>query len=840
MSSFLTCPLKKTQAVDIIKPISNYITNTFSGSVLNENKNVIAEFSQLRGNAVVHSLDKHEISIETLQRYYDQLVAMEGKLPIAEDQIRISFTWYDAFNKGSIFGSTKCSLSCGDYERFCVLFNMAALLSQLASIQNLSTDDGLKTAAKYYQQSAGLFSYLKDNVFPALHTLPTPDFSISCLTALVSIMLAQAQDCFYQKASSDKMKDAVVAKIAMQTSDFYQDANRNAAHYETKGLWEKDWIPVLQAKQSYFAAAAEFHQSKVNEASNKYGERVARLQKAEKLINDGIKNAGNLNIPDLKNLAGHISKNLVQAKKDNEFIYLDKVPAQDQLTPVERATLVKALPMSSPMSSNFQDLFTKLVPMSVHQALSTYNGAKGALINSEVGKLREATHFMNGVLASLNLPAAIEDLSGEKVPQSVLEKSSEIKEKGGLQIIDQMIQNLPDLLERNREVLNEAFRMMSEEEQEDQKMREYFKERWTRTPSAKLTQQLKEEGAKYKSILDNATNADNIVKAKYNEHRRGLDILSKSDEEIANSLPKVGATTSSSGMEAVKELRFHMQQVEQIKRAREELEEEFKSATVDIQSKFLQALAAEGYLDCQKIVDQNIEDVYAGLRTQVEKSIEDQKVLLDKIQAAYNNFAAASNGTGASPRDQMLKDLASAYDAYMELTSNLQEGSKFYNNLTELLLKFQNKVGDLVFARKTEKEDLTKDLQLEAAKGTTASTPSIPVHYQQQPVKPDRPPPPNTQPTPAPRASPQNQPSSNPPQQPQYNPYPTQPTLMPQTGYYVPPGAMPYPSFPFHPNYGEYHINQSQVMPGQYIPPYNPQPPMGYQSYQWQQRPSQQ
>ena len=74
--------------------------------------------------------------------------------------------------------------------------------------------------------------------------------------------------------------------------------------------------------------------------------------------------------------------------------------------------------------------------------------------------------------------------------------------------------------------------MMLEEEQEDQKMREHFKERWNRTPSSKLTQQLKEEGAKYKNILDNATNADNIVKAKYNEHHRGLQILSKSNVNL--------------------------------------------------------------------------------------------------------------------------------------------------------------------------------------------------------------------------------------------------------------------------------------------------------------------
>jgi programmed cell death 6-interacting protein len=59
-------------------------------------------------------------------------------------------------------------------------------------------------------------------------------------------------------------------------------------------------------------------------------------------------------------------------------------------------------------------------------------------------------------LASLNLPAAIEDVSGDTVPQSILTKSTSVVEQGGIQTVDQLIKELPELLQRNREILEEV------------------------------------------------------------------------------------------------------------------------------------------------------------------------------------------------------------------------------------------------------------------------------------------------------------------------------------------------------------------------------------------------
>ncbi|XP_065052731.1 programmed cell death 6-interacting protein-like [Rhopilema esculentum] len=843
MSSLLQIPLKKSQNVELIKPFSNYIKNTFSEEKLRDTKDALAELSQLRANAVVKSLDKHETSLEVLQRYYDQLCSMEAKLPITEDQIRISFTWQDAFDKGGIFGATKASLINGAYEKCCVLFNIGSLFSQIACSQNLGTDDGMKTAAKYFQQASGIFSHLKEVAYPQLNTLPTPDFAVDCLATLSAIMLAQAQDCYYQKASEGKMKVANLAKIAAQTADFYQDANRLATSPMVKSMWEKEWIPILSGKQAYFTAVAEYHQASVCEEQKKFGEAVARLQKAEKYILDGIRNGDKYY--DCREMADSIKKKHAGAKKDNDIIYLDKIPRHDSLDSIGKAALAKATSVQSPLSSSFTDLFPSLVPVAVNQAVATFESKKADLVNKEIGRLRESTQVLNGILASLNLPAAIEDLSGAKVPQSVLDKSTAVKQKGGLNKIDQMMQDLPDLLNRNKEIIDETIRMMDEEEQEDTQMKDRFQSRWNRTPSKLLTEQLRAEGAKYMSILNNATKADAIVKTKYNENRRAMDILCKSAQEIEAALPKGGSNVAGGGQSAVQELRKLMADVDEMKKEREKLEEQFKETPLDMAPKFLQALSAEGFIDSERISNVGLEEKYGEYQREVDESLNQQEALLAKIQDANNRFVAEKQSSGAaSQRDQMLKELAQAYDAFIELLGNLQEGSKFYNDLTEIVLKFQSKVSDLVFARRTEKDDLSKDIQNQIAKSAPERAPAVPSHIQaQERSVPDRPPPPRSS---APSQPPAQQPAQQPAHQqfqqpPQYwtgpnapnAPYPTQ-SYMPQAGMYAPPGGMA----GYAPAYQHAPHPQYQAPP--YGQPYGyQQPPVGYSGYPYQQPPQQ-
>ena len=55
------------------------------------------------------------------------------------------------------------------------------------------------------------------------------------------------------------------------------------------------------------------------------------------------------------------------------------------------------------------------------------------------------------------MPAAIEDISGTEVPQSVIDKAAYIHDAGGIKTLEGAMNDLPELLQRNKDILDEVF-----------------------------------------------------------------------------------------------------------------------------------------------------------------------------------------------------------------------------------------------------------------------------------------------------------------------------------------------------------------------------------------------
>lgn len=171
-----------------------------------------------------------------------------------------------------------------------------------------------------------------------------------------------------------------------------------------------------------------------------------------------------------------------------------------------------------------------------------------------------------------------------------------------------------------------------------------------------------------------------------------------------------------------------MDRVTTVKADRDAIEADLTSATVDMKDQFLAALAQDGAINEAAVSVPGIGRALDPLRQAALASLTDQDRLIAEVQLAHTAFVAA-NGSANGSREAFLSELASAHNYFVELQDNLKEGIKFYNNLTELLLALQTKIGDYCFARKTEKDELLKDLTHESSRAATVAAPAVPAHF---------------------------------------------------------------------------------------------------------------
>lgn len=106
-----------------------------------------------------------------------------------------------------------------------------------------------------------MLSHIKTEVIPELRTTPPEDLDDSTLESLEYLMLAQAQECFWQKAVMDQYKDASIAKLAAKVSDFYGAAGDWGVKSEAIS---SEWIHHATAKHHHFAAAAQYRQASLH------------------------------------------------------------------------------------------------------------------------------------------------------------------------------------------------------------------------------------------------------------------------------------------------------------------------------------------------------------------------------------------------------------------------------------------------------------------------------------------------------------------------------------------------------------------------------------------------
>ena len=229
-------------------------------------------------------------------------------------------------------------------------------------------------------------------------------------------MLSQAQEVFFFKAANDKMKENIVAKIASQCEEFYAETLK---HMQVKGSWpDKEWLPLVHAKQLAFKGIAEYFQAATCGQTQNFGEQLSRLTTGLEVM----RSAEGKSPLFPRALAEYLRKATTayeSARKDNDFIYHARIPDYKSLPQIGKAALAKPAPVPSRFRSEEKDLFEQLLPLSVQQALLKLDVRKQETVNTEIAATRELNAILNASLTSMNLPAAIEDVGGVQLPPSL-------------------------------------------------------------------------------------------------------------------------------------------------------------------------------------------------------------------------------------------------------------------------------------------------------------------------------------------------------------------------------------------------------------------------------------
>lgn len=726
-SSILEIPFRRTQSVKLTPAIKAYIESKFDqkGSQFEDDCRAI---EALREDAI-HVTEPHISGVDRLTAYANQLQYITTKFPL---ELGIEFAWWPALGYHK---STPVIHANIKFELANILFNLAALYSQLALNNNRTSSDGLKQAAQYGVAAAGTLFYLRTEILPDLHSAIPEDMDDVTLLSLENMCLAQAQECFWGKAVKDSMRDGTVARLAVQVSDYYD----KAADYAIKSdAISTDWIHHFNAKHHHFAAAAQYRQSLDCMEKRQYGEEVARLKDCITCVNEGLKEKRWINRVvegDLNGLKERVTAELKRAEKDNDLLYLIPVPPKSELRILDRANMVAPKPpreikdgvaLFGASGRYGRPLFENLVPFAVRQAATIYASRRDRISQSIIAEYEAMTSQLRELLSSLNLPASLEALEKPQgLPTGLLSKAEEMRQSDAPYRLKRTIEDTTRLKTDDLAIYQEGLALLQSEKQEDDRYRaRYGTDRWRRPASEVVLAQYLKKSIELQSYLNSAGSSDSLVQSKMRENERIFRLLSGPERDLERYIPSSEVCTTSPAVEqAASRLRSVLNEVSRVETKRRRKIESIraKARSDDISHEILkEAHRLEREYPMQALTTSQFEHLYESRleayevdREQIPVEREEQDQLVARIREANKAFIAARRGETeqlTQAREVALQELENGYFRYKEVMNNLENGRKFYHDLAGHVTRFRDEVRVAVSQRRQEAAELEAEV----------------------------------------------------------------------------------------------------------------------------------
>ncbi|XP_055949723.1 rhophilin-2-like isoform X1 [Argiope bruennichi] len=238
--------LKETKEIDFKDILKDFILEHYSEDSSKYEK-AIKEFMDIR--QAVRTPTRDHNGVKLLFGYYNLLYFIDRRFFPPHRNMGIFFEWFDSLTG---VPSTQKTIA---FEKASVLFNIAALYTQIAAKQDRLTSSGVDAAVDNFLRAAGMFRYIRDNFSNA----PSMDLSPGTLDTLIQLMLAQARECLFEKLIPGVEKLGLqpcleVAQEAEQVSSVYRTVHKVMSSSSVKDYVPYSWISLLLVKSEHYRA----------------------------------------------------------------------------------------------------------------------------------------------------------------------------------------------------------------------------------------------------------------------------------------------------------------------------------------------------------------------------------------------------------------------------------------------------------------------------------------------------------------------------------------------------------------------------------------------------------
>ncbi|KAI7900451.1 BRO1-like domain-containing protein [Cokeromyces recurvatus] len=720
----LSIPLKNTCRLQWTPTLLEYISIMYAEDAKKYEEDCKI-LDSLRNRSLFQPFDA-PFALEDLSIYYNQLTFLGSRFPA---HINLNIGWFSIFqpqDKPEIMTNL-------NYEKACVLFRIAGVYSELGCLQSWISTEGTRKSCHLFQNAAGCLSFVKSDLLSDFQAKSHQDFDM--IDAFIALMMAQAHECVWKKAIMEHMKHGTVARLAMKVSDLY-----NTFLFNISSNIPTTWKVYADTKSKYFKAVA--HYQKANEAisSGRYGEEIARLHIAESFLAN-IKSQDSLLLhksflDQITTLDQAIQQDLLRAEKDNDIVYMETVPESNQLAPILRSDMVKPIIPSFISDSSYwltlpdrpnddcfirRPLFENLVPFAVHQAASIYSDKKDYIVKVEIGKkIHELDAIYQKFLEDHNLPYALDSI--DTLPETLRNYAEEVQHEGGMQSLQDMLQNVQKMSLKAIDLINEGFNALEKENEYNVTLSKQYGKLWSRPSSQTLSQNLLTLGSKYYDTVQAAQKADHIVQAKINNWGKAISMLSKPESEIIQHLPNIKPNEEydddyTTMKILLTHLRDKLQLLEKTFQERKNLQNEMvEYAKQDDISQALLTKANEltngSFLVKLEPEQFSTEfdkhsQAYQPFQTKIQVNTDHQADIINTMIGLLNQFSfIKENNNVLKKREKAIVNLESAFTRFKEIRTNLVEGIKFYSHYIDILSQFRNECVSFELSRRLEAIDI--------------------------------------------------------------------------------------------------------------------------------------